>query len=168
MAVLTTDLKQYLSGGAANTSGDASIGGAKSTTVASTALDGLYNQFIGAETTAGGDFYRCLYLTNDSGTSTLVNATFWLDEVGANANTTATIGLGAAAKNFSETAVANETTAPVGVTFSAPSTKATGIILPDLLPGEYQAIWVKYTLAAATPAFALDTLSIGFGGDTAA
>lgn len=50
--------------------------------------------------------------------------------------------------------IANETTAPSGEAFSAPTTKATGIQLPDIPAGSCVGVWIRRT---ATNSAAIDS-----------
>ncbi len=63
--------------------------------------------------------------------------------------------------------VADENTAPAGVTFSSPITKSSGLSLGSLPAGQCRAIWVKRT-PLNTGALAADGLMVGTSGDTAA
>jgi hypothetical protein len=63
--------------------------------------------------------------------------------------------------------IANETTAPVGVTFSTPTTKVAGLTIGDLGPGQCRAYWIKRT-ANNTGAVNADGFSFSLEGDTSA
>ena len=95
----------------------------------------------------------------------LQNAVIWIQT-----NTTANrmaLGLGSSAVNGTEQTVANESTAPSGVTFSQPTTKGTGIALGTIPAGQHRAVWVRRTVAAAAAANN-DTYTFRVEGDTAA
>lgn len=163
MPIISTDILHRLSGGASNSSALASIGGAKSTTTV--APSGLFDDVDSTESAAGDTEYRCIYVHNNHGTLALQNAVMWIT-----ANTTGNriaIGVGAAAVNATETAVANENTAPAGVTFSQPTTKGAGIALGTIPAGQHRAVWLRRTIAAATGA-SNDTYTTRVEGDTAA
>lgn len=80
-------------------------------------------------------------------------------------DTTAASAIGSASAQALE--VANESTAPSGVSFSSPTTKSTGLSLGDLGPGECRAVWVRRT-CANNGAFASDGFTLRVEGDTAA
>lgn len=61
--------------------------------------------------------------------------------------TTPATGTITASSGVSQT-VANENTAPTGVTFSSPSSSSTGISLGEIPPGKSRALWVRRTIAA--------------------
>lgn len=162
MAILTTDIVYRLSGGAANADPNASIGGAMSSNVMPSAI---FDDVTSGQASAGDTNYRCVYVRNGHGSLTLVSAVLWIAT-----NTTGSrisVGAGAAAVNATETAVANEATAPAGVTFSQPASKGAGIALGDIPAGQFKAIWLRRVVAAATGA-ANDTFTFRVEGDTAA
>ena len=157
MPIISTDLKYRLSGGAANATPITSLGGAKSSADMPT---GIFDDLTSAEAAAGLTEYRCIYVHNAHATLTALISKIWLQ-----ANTAGTriaIGLGAAAVNATETATANETTAPAGVTFStAPVNLATGLSIGDIPAGQHKAVWLRRTVAAGatltTDSFTLRT-----------
>lgn len=142
-----------LSGGALNTSPNASIGGAKSnTTVVDNAIDNLFDDVSSAEATAGDNEYRCFYLHNRHPTLTMQQTLIWIrtntpggDEV--------QIGLGTSAIGGTETAVANENTAPSGVTFGNYDAEDDSLLIGDIPAGSHMAIWVKRVVPAASPVY---------------
>ncbi|MGV8823046.1 hypothetical protein [Methylibium petroleiphilum] len=162
MAIASSDIKQRLSGGAANSNANASIGGAKSS---NDAPSNLFDDVDSSETAAGDTEYRCVYIHNNHGSLTLQNAVLWISS-NTSGNRIA-VALGAAALNATETAVANESTAPSGPTFSQPTTKGGGISLGSIPAGQHRAIWIRRTVAAAAAA-AADAYTLRVEGDTAA
>lgn len=109
MPIINTDIQYRLSGGAANSSAAASLGGAKSTTVVPSAL---FDDVSGAESAAGDIEYRCFYVHNNHGTLALQNAKLFIQ-----ANTPGdrlAVGVGTSAINGTEQTVADEQTAPTG------------------------------------------------------
>lgn len=144
------DFDLYLSGGAANTDGNLSLGGAKSSTKVG-ALGNLFDDVSAGEVTAGDVEYRCVYLTNDHIFKSLTNVQLWIESQTASPRTRIQLGLGGT--NTTEPSIANEGIAPAGVTFvDAPDHDP--LLIPDLAPGEYQAVWIKrqvVKLAASNP-----------------
>lgn len=163
-------LEVRLSGGAANTDPNAALGGARSTAgggVVPTSLtaNSLFDDVTGAEEQAGDIEYRCVYLRNTGGVdaqSTVV----WLSANTADADTTIDIGLGTSAVNGTEQTVANENTAPSGVTFSAPTTEGAGLSIGTLATTEHKALWLRRTVTAAAGA-SNDTFTLAAAFDTA-
>jgi hypothetical protein len=162
MAILTTDIVYRLSGGAANSSAIASLGGAKSSSVMPS---GIFDDVTSGEASAGATEYRCIYVHNGHATLPLVAAVVWIST-----NTTGNrlaIGLGSSAINATEQTVASETTAPTAVAFTQPASKGAGLSIGDIPAGQHKAIWFRRTVAAATGANN-DTFTVRVEGDTAA
>lgn len=161
MPILSTDILLKQSGGA-------NIGGAISASDVSTALHGLFDVVSGSESLAGDVEYRCVYVKNNHATLTLYGAVVFISANTPSGDTTCDIGLGAAAINGTETEVANESTAPAGVAFSAPASYATGLAIGDLAPGAYKAVWIRRTVTAGAAAYNADSVTLAVQGDTAA
>lgn len=161
MPIIASEIQYRLSGGAGNASPAASLGGI----ISSTADNGsLFDTVSGAESAAGDTEYRCIYVRNGNGTLPLVGAKIWLD---TNASGQINIGLGTAAINGTEQTVANESTAPTSVTFSAAATEGAALTIGDIPAGQHKAVWLRRIVAAAAPA-ANVTYSMTVKGDTAA
>ena len=164
MAILTTDIVYRLSGGAANAVPAVSLGGAKSSTVMGTdLLDGVSS----AEALAGDTEYRCFYIHNAHATLTMESAVAWIQANTPSGDTTLEIGLGTSAVNATEQTVADEQTAPSGVTFSAAGTEGAAIALGNIPPGQHRAVWVKRIVNAAAAA-SNDTANLRVKCDTQA
>lgn len=165
MAITSADLSFRLSGGAANASAAASLGGAKSST---TVPAKLFDDVSSAEAAAGTVEYRCVYVHNGHASLTLTGAKAWLPSNTPSPNTIVEIGVGSAAINGAEPTVANERTAPAGVTFGAALTLAAGVDLGDIPPGQHRAVWLRRTVSAGAAALASDPITLRATGDTAA
>lgn len=166
MSIITGDFVTRLSGGAANSVGNAALGGAKSSTAMSGTTDALFDAVSAAEAAAGSVEYRCVYLHNANGVDTMTNAVVYVSANTPLAGTTLDIGVGTAAVNGTEQTIANETTAPTSVTFSAPSTAGTGLALGTLPPGQHKAIWLRRTVTAGSASSASDTWTLGYQCET--
>lgn len=151
MAIIATDLKHYHSGGSANTDPMLSIGGAKSSVESTSAL---FDDVSSAEAAAGDIEYRLVYMQNGHGTLTAQSAKVFISTQTPSPSTDLAIGLAAVGANAVETAVANENTAPAGVTFSSPATYAAGLSLGNLAPGQYYGVWLRRTVTAGAGVFA--------------
>lgn len=162
MPIVSGDIIYRLSGGAANSVQSASLGGAKSTTAVSTSF---FDDVSSAEASAGDVEYRCFYVHNNHGTLTLSSAVVWIQTNTPSADTTIDIGVGTSAVNGTEQTVANESTAPAGVSFSSPSTFGTALALGDIPAGQHKAVWVRRTVNAAAAAYA-DSFTLRVQGDT--
>jgi hypothetical protein len=167
MPVITGDFATRLSGGAGNAVGNASLGGAKSTTVAPTTLNGLFDITSAAEAVAGDIEYRCIYLHNSNATDNMNNAVVFVQANTPLAGSTIDIGVGTSAINGTEQTIANESTAPTSVTFTAPTTAGAGLALGSIPPGQHRAVWIRRTITAGAGSTNNDTFTLGYQCETA-
>lgn len=172
MPIVSSDVKFHLSGGASNTNPNASLGGVRSTTeIVDNTVQNLFDNVTGTESAAGDTEYRCFYVKNGHGSITWETVVKWIEaEVAGGANVN--IGLDPAGNGDGvttgvATTVVDESTAPAGVTFSAPTTKGTGLSIGNLTFGQMRAVWVKRIVPAATPGQASDGADLRSEGDTA-
>jgi hypothetical protein len=142
------------------------------TDIVDATLNNLFDDISGDENAAQESEYRCIFIHNAHATLTWQNVVVWISnetEGGANIS----IGLDTtAASPYTSTSqqalvVANEDTAPAGVTFSSPTSKATGLSIGNLPAGYVKAIWVKRT-ATNSAAMANDSVTLCCEGETAA
>lgn len=173
MPIISTDIEYRLSGGAANTDKNASLGGAISTAggglITPGAANNLWDDVSGAEAAAGDVEYRCIYIKNNHGSLTLQSAVVWIDSLTTSTSTEFDIALDPAAVGATATAsTVDENTAPTGgtVTFTQPTTKGAGLTIGDIPAGSRKAIWLRRTVTAGAVS-ASDTGSIRVEGDTA-
>lgn len=162
MPITAAEVQYRLSGGAANSNTNASIGGAKSSVEW---IGVLFDDVSSAEATAGMVDYRCYYIHNANATLTMIGPKVWIKTNTPSTSTTVDIALGSSAQGATEQTIANETTAPTGVTFSAPSTFAAGIALGDIPAGGHRAIWIRRTVTAGA-AGASDGYTLSIQADT--
>lgn len=154
MAILTTDIKTYISWGASNTDVDESLWGIiSSTEIVDDTLNNLFDDVTGAEHAAGDINYRCIYVKNDSA------LTAYDVRVYISSNTTATddtINIGkdlAWAGNGSTTwvadTIANEDTAPdPEVTFTTADSYVNAITLWTMTAWQVYWVWIKRIVSA--------------------
>lgn len=166
MSIIAGDFVTRLSGGAGNSVGNSSLGGAKSSTAMSSSTDGLFDAVSAGEATAGSVEYRCVYLHNANATLDMTSAVVYVSANTPLAGTTLDIGVGTAAINGTEQTIANETTAPTSVTFSAPTTAGAGLALGTIPAGQHKAIWLRRTVTAGSGASASDTWTLGYQCET--
>lgn len=164
MPIVASDIKYRLSGGASNTDPNASIGGVMSTTTDAPAS--VFDNVSSAEAAAGDIEYRCIYVLNNHGTLTLENGKVWVQANTPNALTDVAIGLAAEGANATAAAVANESTAPASVTFSAAASEGAALSLGNLAAGQRYGVWIRYTVTAGASAGA-DSFTLRVKGDTA-
>ena len=168
MPITSTDIKFRLSGGGSNTDPNASLGGAKSSTEIGTGLHNLFDLVSSAETTAGDTEYRCFYVHNAHATLALENAVIYIQSNTPSADTSVEIAVGSAAVNGTEQTVANESTAPTGVTFSSAANLGAALALGNIPAGQHRAVWVKRIVNAGAAAYNDDQATLRVQGDTAA
>ena len=108
----------------------------------------LFDDISGSESTSGDTEYRCFYVKNaaaDSMTSTLL----WIGS-DASGDDSLQIGLDPAGLNGVAATIADESTAPVGVIFTAPTNEVTALSLGTITAGSYYPVWVKRTVPIVT------------------
>ena len=130
MALVDTDFKQYLTGGASNNSPVASLGGATSTTEVG---EDIFDTVLGKESLPGDTEYRCIIIKNTHATLTGTDLELFFNSNTVNPNDQLAVAIDSAGLNGTPATVADEDTSPSGVTFSQPI-QATPLILPDLGP----------------------------------
>lgn len=162
MPIINTDIHYRLSGGAANAVPAASLGGIKSSTARGA---NLFDDVSSAEAAAGDVEYRCIYVHNAHASLTLSAARIWIQANTPSPGTVVAIGLGTAGLNLTEQTVANEQTAPTGVTFSSPADYATGLAIGDIPFGQHFSIWERRTVTAGAGVYA-DSYTLRTQGDT--
>jgi len=168
MPIVAGDIQVRLSGGAGNSAPAASLGGAMSSTAILDATVGnLFGEVNEDQTAAGITLYRCFYFRNNHGTLTWKNVKQWVQTNTPSADTTVAIGFGSSGVNAVEQTVGSQTTAPAGVTFAAPTDKATGQTIGDVPSTHHFPVWIRLTVNAGAAAFD-DSCVIRAGGGTAA
>jgi hypothetical protein len=180
MAIADTDILLKLStksGSAGNslTSTIAeSLGKYISTTqVSGTPANNIFDDVSGAENQASDIEYRCIFVHNNHGSLTLQSALLYIysevaggTSIALGVDTTAASAIAASAAQALE--VADESTAPSGVTFYTSCVSlATALALGNIPAGYCKAFWLK-RIAANTAAVAADGLVYRVAGGTAA
>lgn len=167
MPIAAPDIQLRLSGGATNSDPNASLGGAMSSTAFTSAVaNNLFDNVAGAESSAGDGEHRCFYVVNAHATLTYKGVVVFIAVPTVLADTELDIGLDpAAVGSDSTTLISTEGEAPAVVTFSRPTTRATGLVIGDIPAGSRKAIWVRRTVTAGAAAGS-DTGTVRFSGDT--
>jgi hypothetical protein len=171
MPISSSDIEFYLSGGSGNTDPDLSLGGARSTTAITAAgSNNLFDDISGSESASGETTYRCFYVRNEHGSLTLGSAVVFIHTNTQSVDSSIEIGLGTSAvgTGTSESAPSPnvDATAPSGVTFSAPTTAATGLSIGNMATLEHKAIWVKRIILEGAAAHTDDTFVLRVEGTT--
>jgi hypothetical protein len=176
MAVVSTDLKWYYSGGSANADANASLGGEiSSVEITSNLLQNLFDNVSAAEASAGSTEYRCAYLKNTNGADTVNDMKLWISSNTPSTTTRVDIaldpaGIGNGVSPGMATTIADETTAPSGVSFANspdPVDASTAIAIGNLTTGECQAVWFRRVVDSGTAALAHDPVTVTASGTPA-
>jgi len=171
MAITSTDILYLYSGatasGAAQTDPDASLGGYVSGTEIPDNVDNnLFDDVTGDEASAGDTEYRALFIKNNHANLTWQNVVAWIDTETPGADSIDIAVEGVSGDQIQT--IADESTAPTGVTFSHPTTKETGISLGNLPAGSASGIWLKRIVPADCPAYSGNYMILKVEGDTPA
>jgi hypothetical protein len=178
MSIVAADIKTRIST-TAGAAGNSTAPGAAGTSLGKyitnadlidNVLNNLFPDVTGAENAASNVDYQCQFIYNSHGTLTWQSVVVWISAetaggsswaIGVDTTAASAVG-GAGAQALT---IANKNTAPAGVTFSAPTTQATGIAVGDIPAGQVKAIWIRRT-SANTSALAPDSATLSYAGDT--
>jgi hypothetical protein len=162
-SIAVTDLEYHLSTNAG------SLGGAIAGTIAGGAANNVWDDVTAGESSSGDTEYRCVYIKNNHPTATWLAPTVWIDSSPTPDSVAIALDSAAVGATAASTS-ANESTAPTGggapYTFTSPTTKAAGLVIADIPPGQYKAIWLKRTVPSSAAANASDGISIRCEGST--
>lgn len=176
-AIVASDI-QYRFTTTSGSAGDSTAGAAatslgkyaSSTQWTGGTLHDLFDAISGAENAASQVDYRGLAVLNNNGANAAQSPSLYLaSEVSGGASiaigvdTTATSAKGSASAQM--LTIANDTTAPAGVSFSSPTTDGGGLALSDIAVAAVKGIWLRRT-AANTSALSADGVTLGLGVDT--
>ena len=139
-------------------SGNEDLGGAIGAALTDDALNNLWDDVSASDASAGDTEYRCTYVKNTHGSLSVGNVEVEIATDPAESNFE--IGLGAAGKNGSETAIADEDTAPGGVSFGT-----SPLDLGTLAAGDHYPIWIKRIVSAGAGAATPDSGVLRILGD---
>lgn len=167
MPIVEADIVFRFSGGAANSTPGLSLGGVKSSEVIPETLHGLFDLVTGTEGAAGDIEYRGVYVHNAHGTLALLAPVLWIFDQ-PDGDSTFAIALADEAVNATMETIADESTAPSGPSFTAPASKAAGLVIPDIPAGQHKGFWIRRTVSAGADAIDSDSTTIRIEGDTAA
>lgn len=173
MPIVASDIVKRLSvvaaaGDTTSSTPAASLGDQVATTVITDAtLNNLFDDVTGAEASAGMTDYRCIFILNNHATLTLANATIAVqsETAGGGTITIATDNIGPVTKGSASAqaaTIANETTAPTGVSAFGSGPLALG----DLAPGQVKGVWLKRVVTAGASALNPDGVVLRVTGDT--
>ncbi len=178
MSISSSDILFKLSttsGAAGNTTTQGNVNNSlgkyiSTTQITDATINNLFDNISGDENAASTVDYRCIFIHNNHATLSLISPYVWIS---AEVSGGASVAIGVDATGITPigqapvqaVTIANETTAPAGVTFSAPTTKVTGLTVGTIAAGYCVAIWIRRT-AANSAALVSDGATIKIEGDT--
>lgn len=180
MPITSTDLlyKTSTTAGSAGNTNTQTVAGSSlgkyisTSTITTASVNNLFPDVTGDENVASNVDYQCMFVHNNHATLSLTAVKVWLSAETAGGVDCA-IGLDPAgvtalgSASAQAATIANKNTAPAGVTFTAPTTKATGITMATLVNAQVAAIWVRRT-ASNQAALNSDSVTVRVEGDTTA
>jgi len=181
MAITATDI-HYRGSTTSGSAGNSVAPGAAGTSlgkyivnadITDASLNNLFDDVTGDQNAASQIDYQCMFVYNAHATLTLLApCVAWLSaEVAGGVScaiwpdSTASLAVGSA--SVQALTIASKTTAPAASSFSAPTTKGTGLTVGAVPATFVKGIWVRRT-AANTAAVDSDGVTIRVEGDTAA
>ena len=158
MTITSVQLKLYLTGGAANSNPNLSLGGVTSSVqFTDNTLNNLFADVTAAEAAAGSTKYRALAFKNTSAETGSSGLVYIYTET-SSADTTIEIGY----DSVGTQSIVNEDTPPSGVSFSKPLSLAAGIALGDIAASGERRIWFKRIVTAAAAYTTSDAGAVRF------
>lgn len=135
-------VEMFLTGGASNSNPNLSLGGVGSSVkVSSTSMNNLFDDIDEDESPVGNTEYRAVDLVN-TGDAQAVKVAVYFSSNTSSADTDLAIGIEASPVG-STTSIANEATAPVGVSFSTSYTKNSALELPNIATSARCRLWFR-------------------------
>ena len=172
MPIVASDIKFRLSGGASNTDPNAALGGAMSTDaggiITTDVLNNLWDNVSGTEAGAGDTEYRGIYIRNEHGSLTYTSPVIWISSNTTSGDDTIEIALADEAVDATMEVIGDESTAPTGPSFSAPSSKGAGLALGSLGVNSFKGVWVKRIVNSSASAANANPYTLSVEGETAA
>lgn len=114
----------------------------------------LFPHVSGQQSLVGRVDYRCVYVSNKNATDTAVDVRVWLKQETPGGDSLEfgfdPVGKGNGSTTGVATTIINGTTAPAGVTFSAPASYAAALAIGNLLPLQSIPLWIRRTVPAET------------------
>ncbi len=168
MAIVSTDIKFYLSGGAGNTNPNASLGGVISTTeITDNTLHNLFDKVSAGEAQTGDTEYRAIFIKNTHASLTLAGAKVYIQTNTPSTDTSVQISVATEDGSPIQT-IADESTAPTGQSFSTADGESNALSLGDLAAGAVKGLWIKRIVSSNASAYANDSVVIKVVGETEA
>jgi len=127
-------------------------------------FESLFDSVGSGEASAGDTEYRAVMVKNDSASA--MNALLvWIDANTPFADDSVEIAIEAPVSGAIQT-IANESTAPTGLTFSPAASEASALSIGSLASGAAYGVWIKRTVNPTTQRYPNNSFSITFKADT--
>lgn len=124
----------------------------------------VFDSVSHSEAQTGDIEYRVIYLKNTHAVRALGSTALWVTTQTTSPTTDIAIGLAPEGPGLDVTAIPNEQTPPVGVSFSAPSSEGTGIAVGSIPAGQAYGVWLRRTVLLNTDDLAVDSCTLGWSG----
>lgn len=146
---MASAIEYFLTGGASNADPALSLGGVHSSVaLSSTPLYNLFDRVTPPQADAGSVEYRAIDIGNIGDAATAETEIFMASET---SSPSTQLDMGIEASPLGSTlSIADEATAPAGVTF-AHYNSASKLALPDIAAGAYCRVWVRRVVIAGAP-----------------
>jgi len=169
MPIVTADIDWHMSGGVGNTDPNLCLGGVRATQQYTDSADNnIFDDVSGAEASSGDTEYRGSYLRNAHGSLTWLEVHLWIESNTPGAGDQIAIALAGEGINATMETIADESTAPVGETFSEPANYAAGLDMNDIATVQHYGFWQRRVVAAGAAAVAANSYQLKAQGDTTA
>jgi len=177
MGITAGDIDYELTGGAGETQPDDSLGGGKSGTSITSATDNnVFDDVTGAEASAGDTEYRAIAVINEDATEDWTSVVLWITSETGSPSTAIDLAGETPAGDSIQT-IADESTAPTGVSFTHPTTKGAGIDMTGQAEatgtlaaaggvGSWCGIWLRRVVSSGATGYSADSCTIRCEGET--
>lgn len=164
MPILSTEINFFKS------SQGVGLGGPISgTQIATDTINAVFDNVNSQEAIAGDIEYRCIYVKNDNVSIDLLDTIIYILSNTSSPDTELAIGLDPAGVNASAAIIADESTAPAGVVFTAAADELSALNIGTLpRNGGYYAVWLRRTVSPNASAISEDASTLRVRGETTA
>ena len=138
---MAAELEYRYTGGAANANPDLSLGGTSSSVeVVSVALNNLFDNVLPTDIDTGDHVSYRAFDIHNAGDGSALHVEFFLTDT-PNAESIVAVGF----DSVGTQSIANDTTAPTGITFTTPLT-GSKLALANLAAGSAHRMWIRRTV----------------------
>ena len=161
MAVQSEEILFFLSGGPFNNDPEKSLGGEMSNAPLLSGINGLFSNISPSQAASGHISYRCLYVYNRSGTSSLKNAAISINHQ-ARGGAMCFLGIPETnAVNSVAMQIFSSLQEPTGVMWYPLS-----VNVGDLQPGDSIPVWIKRTVVGGIKPVQKDGITVIITGES--